>query len=150
MPEHYEAEAWKIHTDDMFAYFVEPIKSQLMAKNIRQKEPRAGKIDYDVDGKLVGNWFVENSGGYKGGGFGERYWSTHLAFVYDGQYKKIYVNGVSYGSIPLYSANFGISLLEIGQTDFLAYPLDGYLDEMKFYNRALSQAEILSHYDDLK
>ena len=66
VPEHYEAESWKIHTDDMFAYFVEPIKTQLLEKNVRQKEPRGGKIDYDIDGKLVGNWFVEDTNGYLG------------------------------------------------------------------------------------
>ncbi|MDP3765239.1 MAG: hypothetical protein Q8R04_01890 [Nanoarchaeota archaeon] len=75
VPEHYN-EPWKIHTVDMFAYFVEPIKSQLLAKNVRQKEPRGGKIDYDIDGKLVGNWFLEGTNGYAGGG--------HLAFSYDG------------------------------------------------------------------
>ena len=83
-PKLYEGESWKIHTVDMFAYFVEPIKSQLLAKNIREKEPRGGKIDYDVDGKLVGNWFVENSGGYAGLNRGIDNYKTHLAFAYDG------------------------------------------------------------------
>ena len=76
VPEHYERESWKIHTVDMFAYFVEPIKSQLLEKNVRQKEPRGGKIDYDIEGRLIGNWFLEGTNGYAGGG--------HLAFAYDG------------------------------------------------------------------
>ncbi|MDP3725716.1 MAG: hypothetical protein Q8R36_00790 [bacterium] len=84
VPEHY-SEPWKIHTVDMFDYFLEPIKSQLLSKNVRQAEPRGGKIDYDIDGRLVGNWFVENTGGYRGGGYGgaEPYWATHLVFAYD-------------------------------------------------------------------
>ena len=85
VPEHYN-EPWKIHTVDMFAYFVEPIKSQLLEKNVRQKEPRGGKIDYDIDGKLVGNWFLEGTNWYAGavtetGGKG--YWLGHLSIVYD-------------------------------------------------------------------
>ena len=87
VPEHYEAEPWKIHTADMFDYFVEPIKSQLLEKNVRQKYPRGGKIDYDIDGRLVGNWFEENTNGYFGKEEYKRsigYWKTHLAFAYDG------------------------------------------------------------------
>lgn len=85
VPEHYADEPWKIHTVDMFDHFVEPIKSQLLEKNIRQAEPRGGKIDYDIDGKLVGSWFVENTNGYAGltNKIGS-YWSTHLAFAYNG------------------------------------------------------------------
>lgn len=84
IPEHYDAEPWKIRTVNMFDYFVEPIKSQLLAKNVREAEPRGGKIDYDIDGRLVGNWFVENTNGYRGGGVAPDYWNTHLAFAYDG------------------------------------------------------------------
>ena len=86
VPEHYSGEPWKIHTVDMFAYFVESVKSQLLAKNIRQAEPRGGKIDYDIDGRLVGNWFVENTNGYEGlnKAAGGEYWKTHLSFAYDG------------------------------------------------------------------
>ncbi len=87
VPEHYYPETWKIHTVDMFAYFAEPIKSQLLAKNIKESEPRAGKIDYDIDGRLVGNWFVENTNGYEGTESNRnkgRYWATHLSFAYDG------------------------------------------------------------------
>lgn len=82
IPEHYEGESWKIHTVDMFDSFVEPIKSELLSKNIRQAYPRGGKIDYDIDGKLVGNWFVEGTNGYSGNTEGD-YWLAHLAFAYD-------------------------------------------------------------------
>src|SRR3989344_1550166 len=86
-PENYIFDPWKIYTADMFEHFAEPVRSQLLDKNIRQKEPRGGKIDYDIDGRLVGNWFVESSNGYMGiteqqGDYG--YWNTHLAFAYDG------------------------------------------------------------------
>ncbi len=83
-PELYEGEPWKIHTVDMFDYFVEPIRSQLLSKNLRQVQPRGGKIDFDIDGRLVGNWFVENTNGYSGRyGLGPDYWETHLSFAYN-------------------------------------------------------------------
>lgn len=87
IPETYAAEPWKLHNVDMFDYFAEPTRAQLLEKNIRQKEPRGGKIDYDIDGKLVGNWFEENTNGYFGKEEYQRmsgYWSTHLSFAYDG------------------------------------------------------------------
>ena len=79
------AESWKLHMADLFEYTPEPLKSQLLALLERDAEPRWGKIDYDIDGKLVGNWFKEGTGGYGGnqqGGAG--YWEGHLAIVYDG------------------------------------------------------------------
>ena len=86
-PKSYETEPWKIHTVDTFDYVDEPLKSQLIAKSIRSVPPLGGKIDYDVDGKLVGNWFRAGSGGYFGNksdrGASGRYWDSHLSIVYD-------------------------------------------------------------------
>lgn len=83
VPEHYGGESWKIHTVDMFDYFVEPIKSQLLSKNIRNATPFGGKIDYDIDGRLIGNWFKENTNWYAGTGGNTPYWKTHFALAYD-------------------------------------------------------------------
>ena len=85
-PAQYTAvEAWKTHVVDLFDYTVEPLKSQLLALDERDALPRWGKIDYDIDGKLVGNWFRQGSGGYGGNhGPGEGYWDGHLSVVYDG------------------------------------------------------------------
>lgn len=82
VPEHYIGEAWKIHTVDPFDYFAEPVKSELLAKDLRQVAPRGGKIDYDIDGRLVGNWFVEGSGGYPAQYVPDAY-KNHASFVYD-------------------------------------------------------------------
>jgi hypothetical protein len=79
------AEAWKTHMVDLFDYTKEPLKSQLLALDERDATPRWGKIDYDVAGKLVGNWFRVGSGGYAGlQRSGEGYWDGHVAVVYDG------------------------------------------------------------------
>lgn len=84
-PDQYTAgESWKVHSADPYEYFAEPVKSQLLARDPRVASPRGGKIDCDVDGQLVGNWFKEGSGGYTGGGqMGEGYWKGHLSIVPD-------------------------------------------------------------------
>ncbi len=82
-PKNYQREYWKIHTVDPFDYFIEPIRSQILAKNPRTTEPRGGKIDYDIDGKLIGNWFLEGTNGYAGIESQPNYWVSHLAFAPD-------------------------------------------------------------------
>ena len=64
-----------INTVNPFDYFEEPLRTQLLEKNLRAAEPRGGKIDFDIDGRLVGNWFLEG-----GENPGE---AAKLAFVYD-------------------------------------------------------------------
>jgi len=81
-PEFYHSEEWKIHTVDPFEYFNEAVKQKLLDKNPRKKEPFGGKIDYDIQGKLVGNWFKKNTKGYQGTNK-ERYWDGHLTIAYD-------------------------------------------------------------------
>jgi len=79
------AEVWKTHMADFFDYTSEPLKTQLLALDERDASPRFGKIDYDVDGKLIGSWFRVGSGGYGGGPqMHEGYWDGHLAIVPDG------------------------------------------------------------------
>ncbi len=86
VPEHYQDESWKVHIVDPFDFYLEPLKSILLSKNPRTAEPRGGKIDYDIDGRLVGNWFLEGTEDYSGGDLksqGGEYWRGHLAFAYD-------------------------------------------------------------------
>ena len=90
VPAHYQGEPWKIYTVDPFDYFAEPLRSQLQAKSPRTVGPVGGKIDYDIEGRLVGNWFLEGTEDYSGGSAptmcGTRpcpYWNGHLAIAYD-------------------------------------------------------------------
>jgi hypothetical protein len=85
VPSRYDGEVWKIHTADPFDYFVEPLRSQLLEKNLRTAEPRGGRIDYDIDGRLVGNWFLDETLDYRASGPLEipYYWYGHLSIVYD-------------------------------------------------------------------
>jgi len=82
VPEHYDREPWKIYTAEPFDYFSEDIKELLMAKNLRSVEPFGGKIDYDIDGKLIGNWFLEGTdyGGRPGQERGE-YHTGHFSIA---------------------------------------------------------------------
>ena len=79
-PERYDGEPWKIHTVDPFDYFAEPIRTLLIEKTIRTEFPVGGKIDYDVQGRLVGNWFKLGTS-YKPAQ--EDYWQNHLSIAYD-------------------------------------------------------------------
>jgi hypothetical protein len=83
-PEHYDREQWKIYTADPLAYYDSATSAQALAKYIRTTEPPSGRIDFDNDGFLIGNWFRENADGsttgYAGSG-GATYWDTHLAFA---------------------------------------------------------------------
>lgn len=85
-PESYDED--RPFLEDMFKHFVEPLKTQLLAKAKRVAEPRSGRVDYDIEGRLVGNWFREGSGGFQGpknvqSQGGGRYWDGHLSISYD-------------------------------------------------------------------
>lgn len=79
-PQSYEED--RPYLDDMFTYFVEPLKTQLLVKAARAVAPVSGKVNYDVAGKLVGGWFKEGSGGFQGQD-SSQYWADHLAIAYD-------------------------------------------------------------------
>ncbi|MBI2578946.1 MAG: hypothetical protein HYW26_04515 [Candidatus Aenigmarchaeota archaeon] len=81
-PESYRSFPFRLHIQDPFIYFNEPVKSQLIAKSLRTAKPEGGFIDYDIDGKAIGTWFRENTNGWSGLN-PERYWADHLAIVYD-------------------------------------------------------------------
>src|SRR3990167_5774994 len=45
------------YTVDTFDYLSAALHSQLLQKNLRKTEPLGGKVGYDKDGTLLGNWF---------------------------------------------------------------------------------------------
>ncbi len=84
----YKDQESRFYLDDMFKYFEVGLRAQLLAKAARVVEPRTGKINYDIAGKLVGNWFQEGTNGFNGppaiqGQALSRYWDGHLAIAYD-------------------------------------------------------------------
>jgi hypothetical protein len=109
-PAQYTAgEAWKTHMADLFQYTREPIKSELLALDERDATPRWGRIGYDIDGKLVGNWFRVGTGGYAGlTNMREGYWVGHLSLVYDGNDPgQIIVSVGDYQATPMQFAVIG-------------------------------------------
>ena len=84
-PANYSGEAWKIHTVSPFDMYTGTLKSQLEAKSLRAVAPLGGKIDWDQPGKLIGNWFREGSGDYRGDSSNRegRYWDGHLSIAPD-------------------------------------------------------------------
>lgn len=73
---------FKAHVVDPFDYIDEPLRGKLLALNPRKVEPFGGRIDYDVDGRLAGNWYREGMGGYAGFRKQLDYWVGHLTFAY--------------------------------------------------------------------
>ncbi len=107
--EHYtNMEPWKIHTVDPYDYYIEPLRGQLLDKMIRAAEPRGGRIDYDIDGRLIGNWFKENTNGYRGDWNNPRGYSvTHFALAYDALDPKHII--ISFGNYNGEFKQFGIN-----------------------------------------
>ncbi len=81
-PKLYDSEPWKIHTVSPYDLYSGSLKSQLEAKSLRDVLPIGGKIDYDLAGKLIGNWFRQGTNGYAGADQ-SRYWDGHLSIAPD-------------------------------------------------------------------
>jgi PKD repeat protein len=70
---------------------------------------------------------------------------THLAATYDGNYQRLYVNGVLASSRPQTGAIVASSdALRIGGNSIWGEYFRGVIDEVRIYNRALSATEIKS------
>lgn len=84
-PSSYASESWKIYTDNPFPYYTPELRKIVEAKDPRVAEPIEGKIDYDIKGKLIGNWFEKGTGGYGGNSQNHdpSYFKTHLSFAPD-------------------------------------------------------------------
>ncbi|MBI3231684.1 MAG: fibronectin type III domain-containing protein [Candidatus Doudnabacteria bacterium] len=73
----------------------------------------------------------------------------HVVGVYDGSTMKVYVNGTLLGSTNVSGlmANNGVNV-RIGRRQDTALPFNGVIDEVKIYDRALSQSEVMGLYDN--
>lgn len=70
---------------------------------------------------------------------------THLAATYDGLAAKLYVNGVLVATTPVTGAiAASTGALRIGGNAVWGEYVNGVMDEVRIYNRALSAAEILT------
>jgi hypothetical protein len=105
VPSHYDYEPWKVHTVDAFDYLDEPARSQSLALDRRTIAPRGGRIDNDIDGKAVGNWFLQGTRWYQGVDM-SRYWVGHLALAYDKINPSVIV--ISLGNYKNATAQFAV------------------------------------------
>jgi len=78
-PSRYSSES--LHGDSPIKYFTEPLRSQLYALVRRSSGDRDGTFNYDMPGRLIGNWFAE-SVPVSSSQLPEN-WPLHLAFAYD-------------------------------------------------------------------
>ena len=70
---------------------------------------------------------------------------THLASTYDGQYQSLYVNGVLVNVMPQTGpVTNSTGVLQIGGNSLFGGYFKGYIDEVRIYNHALTNAQILS------
>ena len=104
-PEHYESAYWVLHTVDIFDYFNESIRDRLLNLSVRKDPPYGGKVDYDIDGRLIGNWFEENTNWFAGTDE-FTYYKTHIAIVYDDIDPDFIM--VSFGDYEGESKQFGV------------------------------------------
>lgn len=98
----YTAEGWKVFTAPTSNYLDPSIKAQVVAKYIRTAAPIDGKIDYDIDGKLIGNWFQVGTGGYHASNnTATNYWAGHLSIAPDSIDPTVY--NISIGNYSSYT-----------------------------------------------
>ncbi|MEK7552148.1 MAG: hypothetical protein AAB534_01905 [Patescibacteria group bacterium] len=80
VPEHYQWDSFRVYLADPLNYYTDELKKIMLSKYVRTAEPISGKVDYDIDGKLIGGWFLEGTGNLTGGNF-QKYWAGHLAIA---------------------------------------------------------------------
>jgi hypothetical protein len=94
--------------------------------------PASGEID------TTGGYFPQ----YATGALALNTWS-HLAATYDGTTLRLYINGIEVGSQPVSgSLHTSSGSLRIGGNAVWGEYFAGLIDEIRIYNRALSQTEI--------
>jgi hypothetical protein len=73
-----------LHCVDPFKYFVEPLRSYLYSRQRRvASAPPEARIDFDVAGRLVGNWYESSLPVTSSASMGGEGWPKQLAFVPD-------------------------------------------------------------------
>lgn len=78
-PARYSSES--LHGDSPIKYFDEPVRSQLYALVRRASGDRDGTFNYDVAGRLIGNWFADTTP--VSSSMQPENWPLHLSFAYD-------------------------------------------------------------------
>ncbi|MCK4454097.1 lamin tail domain-containing protein [Candidatus Parcubacteria bacterium] len=98
-------------------------------------------------GGSYGNWQVGCSNDLN---YGE--W-VHVVVTYDGLIEKTFINGLFHGQESrggnIDSTSDSLEIAHDSRYSVGVRHLDGVVDEIKIYNRALNTSEILEHYNDV-
>ena len=130
-PELYLAEPEKLYIADPFQYYTDDVREAILPRYPRTAAPLGGRIDYDVEGRLRGNWFLEGTNGYAGAPDGEQqsydYWRSHLAIYpdhFDPSATIVSTGDFAGGSAQLATAEDSPDPASVGVGDGpIAYPL---------------------------
>lgn len=132
-------EAWVYPTASMSGWDTVVIKEQTgglayaLSANTDSKQPNSTVNVGGADRQLTAGSYLAASR-----------W-THLAATYNGSTQRLYVNGVQVGSRTQNGAiTLSSGALRIGGNSIWGSYFRGYIDEVRVYNRELSQAEIAS------
>ncbi len=106
VPKHYEWDGFRLYLADPLNYYTDELKKIMLSKYIRTAQPLSGKVDYDIDGKLIGGWFLEGTGELTGGST-PNYWTNHLAIAPDYLDPTVYL--ISVGDFAGEPKQFSIS-----------------------------------------
>jgi outer membrane protein assembly factor BamB len=79
-------------------------------------------------------------------GFDPSEW-CHLAGTYDGETMKLYVNGVPAGELKLAEKVYPFVLTQAIGSDGASRPVFAQIDDVRIYDRALSEEEVKALYD---
>ena len=95
-------------------------------------------------------FFLDTSAGYLGTGGAtpdDGNWH-HLAVTYNGSVWKTYLDGVPKNNLTLVSnLNNNVYSVGVDSNNLATYPFNGQIDEVRVYNRSLSDAEIQEIYN---
>ncbi|MBM4185496.1 MAG: hypothetical protein FJ207_14970 [Gemmatimonadetes bacterium] len=87
-----------LHADAPLKYFAEPLRGEMYARVNRFAGDRDGKHDFDVAGRLSGNWFL--AGTPVAGSLLPENWARQLAFAYSNTHPATVLISVG-GTLPL-------------------------------------------------
>jgi len=114
------------------------ILAQVQYKSVFNNNSSSSDFQIDVDGSDPGNYRYQGSQGRIIGPVTPDW--VHLAVSCDGTETRVYYNGLLAGSMNAVNNNFG--QLAIGINRGTNQPFAGSIDEVRVYNRSLSDAEV--------
>lgn len=106
VPKHYEWDGFRLYLADPLNYYTDELKKIMVSKYVRTAKPISGKVDYDIDGKLIGGWFQKGTGELTGGQ-SSKYWAGHLAIAPEYLDPSVYL--ISVGDFAGEEKQFSIS-----------------------------------------